>query len=209
MWKASSYHGVIMRFSNSRQDGTRTPIISRANASRKDADMHDMLFRKAEKGQFCKSWIDCCEFVYVIFTLISQVLNTQTQMFFKFIVAPSSSYPIVDSLQLRCTSRWHLNVISHGCVAPCLVMVICSGLGSSAWCIYLYSSSMMTSSNGNIFRVTGPLCREFTGLWWIPRTRASDTELWCILWSVPEPTVEQTMETPVIWDAILLIMTSL
>ena len=22
---------------------------------------------------------------------------------------------------------------------------------------------MMTSSNGNIFRVTGPLCREFTG----------------------------------------------
>ena len=24
-------------------------------------------------------------------------------------------------------------------------------------------STMMTSSNGNIFRVTGPLCREFTG----------------------------------------------
>ena len=29
---------------------------------------------------------------------------------------------------------------------------------------------MMTSSNGNIFRVTGPLCGEFTGLRWIPRT---------------------------------------
>ena len=27
---------------------------------------------------------------------------------------------------------------------------------------------MMTSSNGNIFRVTGPLCGEFTGHWWIP-----------------------------------------
>ena len=26
----------------------------------------------------------------------------------------------------------------------------------------------MTSSNGNIFRVTGPLCREFTGHWWFP-----------------------------------------
>ena len=26
---------------------------------------------------------------------------------------------------------------------------------------------MMTSSNGNIFRVTGPLCGEFTGHWWI------------------------------------------
>ena len=27
---------------------------------------------------------------------------------------------------------------------------------------------MMTSSNGNIFRVTGPLSGEFTGHWWIP-----------------------------------------
>ena len=29
----------------------------------------------------------------------------------------------------------------------------------------------MTSSNGNIFRVTGQLCGEFTSLRWIPRTR--------------------------------------
>ena len=33
---------------------------------------------------------------------------------------------------------------------------------------------MMTLSNGNIFRVTGLLCRELTGLRWIPRTKASD-----------------------------------
>ena len=45
---------------------------------------------------------------------------------------------------------------------------------------------MMTSSNGNIFRVTGPLCGQFTGLRWIPRTKASDAELWCFLWSAPE-----------------------
>ena len=37
---------------------------------------------------------------------------------------------------------------------------------------------MMTSSNENIFRVTGPLCGEFTGPRWIPR-KASDAELWC------------------------------
>ena len=43
---------------------------------------------------------------------------------------------------------------------------------------------MMTSSNGNIFRVTGRLCGEFTGHRWIPRTKASDTELWCFLWFV-------------------------
>ena len=30
---------------------------------------------------------------------------------------------------------------------------------------------MMTSSNGNIFRVTGPLCGEFTGHRWIPLTK--------------------------------------
>ena len=33
---------------------------------------------------------------------------------------------------------------------------------------------MMTSSNGNIFRVTDHLCGEFTGPRWIPRTMASD-----------------------------------
>ena len=34
---------------------------------------------------------------------------------------------------------------------------------------------MMTSSNGNISRVTGHLCGEFTGPRWIP----CDAELWC------------------------------
>ena len=38
---------------------------------------------------------------------------------------------------------------------------------------------MMTSSNGNFFRVTGHLCGEFTGPRWIPRTKASNAELWC------------------------------
>ena len=67
----------------------------------------------------------------------------------------------------------------------------------------------MMSSNGNIFCGTGLLCGEFTGHQWIPGTRASDVELWCFLWSAPEPTFEQTIETSLIWDAIVLIMTSL
>ena len=37
----------------------------------------------------------------------------------------------------------------------------------------------MTSSNGNIFHVTGHLCGELTGPRWIPRTKASDAGLWC------------------------------
>ena len=48
------------------------------------------------------------------------------------------------------------------------------------------SKSMMTSSNGNIFRVTCHLCGEFTGHRWIPRTKASDAELWCFLWSASD-----------------------
>ena len=65
---------------------------------------------------------------------------------------------------------------------------------------------MMTSSNGNI---TGPLWGESTGHRWIPLTKGSDAELWCFLWSVPEQTVEQAIETPMIWDVLALIMTSL
>ena len=40
--------------------------------------------------------------------------------------------------------------------------------------------------NGNIFRVTGPLCGEFTGYRWIHLTKASDAELWYFLWSTPD-----------------------
>ena len=35
---------------------------------------------------------------------------------------------------------------------------------------------MMTSSHGNIFRVTSHLCSEFTGRRWFPRAKASDAE---------------------------------
>ena len=44
---------------------------------------------------------------------------------------------------------------------------------------------MMTSSNGNLFRVTGSLCGEFTGQRWMPLTKASDAGLGYILCSAP------------------------
>ena len=37
--------------------------------------------------------------------------------------------------------------------------------------------TMMTSSNGNIFCVTDPLCGEFTSDRWIPCTKATDVEI--------------------------------
>ena len=52
---------------------------------------------------------------------------------------------------------------------------------SGCWLIPILILLMMTSSKGNIFRVAGPLCEEFTGAQWIPLTKASDSELWYFL----------------------------
>ena len=66
---------------------------------------------------------------------------------------------------VHCT---HINC-AHG-----LILIACLVLSRSTWSNDLCSSwslHMMTSSNGNIFRVTGPLCGDFTGDRWIPLTR--------------------------------------
>ena len=54
--------------------------------------------------------------------------------------------------------------------------------------VLYFAEHMIASSNGNIFRVTGPLWGESTGHRWIPQTQSSDAELWCFLWSAPEQT---------------------
>ena len=75
--------------------------------------------------------------------------------------------------------------------------------------VTLMAKAMVTSSNGNISRVTGPLCGEFTDHRWIPPTNARDSKPWCFVWSAPEYAIDLTLETPVIWDANALIMPSL
>ena len=50
--------------------------------------------------------------------------------------------------------------------------------------------TMVASSNGNSFRVTGPLWGEFTGDRWIPLPKANNAELWCFLKSATEQTVK-------------------
>ena len=64
-----------------------------------------------------------------------------------------------------------------------LYIYICAGV---LLCCQWSCDYMMTSSNGNIFRVTCHLCGEFTGPRWNPRTKASDAEVWCFLWSTSE-----------------------
>ena len=77
------------------------------------------------------------------------------------------SEPILAQVVACClmAPRYHLN--------QCWLLI---NRVSQAWeqLHKMYSSIMMTSSNGNIFHVTGPLCREFTGPQWIPHTKASD-----------------------------------
>ena len=76
------------------------------------------------------------------------------------------------------SSSLGLNVFSlvHGLVHPILGAVA--------------TIAMMTSSNGIIFRITVPVCREFTGHRWIPLTKASDAEFLYFLSARPEQTVE-------------------
>ena len=69
---------------------------------------------------------------------------------------------------------------------PCLPRWSAASLGKWGSGKCARNQCMMTSSNGNIFRVTGHLCGEFIGHRWIPRTKVSDAELWCFLWSAPE-----------------------
>ena len=60
-----------------------------------------------------------------------------------------------------------------------LFQILSIGYHIDCVCLAMSCRRMMTSSNGNIFRVTGHLCREFTGHRWIPRTMASNAKFWC------------------------------
>ena len=64
---------------------------------------------------------------------------------------------------------------------------------------------MITSWNGNVFRVHGLLWGESTCQRWIPLTKDQQCRIWCFLWCQPK----QTFDLPVIWDALVLILTLL
>ena len=59
-------------------------------------------------------------------------------------------------------------------------------VGHVGHCCGYISGTMMTSSNGNIYCVTGLLWGESTGERWIPLKKTSDAEFWCFHWSAPE-----------------------
>ena len=105
-------------------------------------------------------------------------------------------YSSPDSAWLRNISSNNIQSIifrskrtqSHTNLYPCNIDE--NAQHSSTWWVFFTGIAanrhVMTSSNGNISRVTGPLCGEFTGHRRIYLKKASDMALWCFLCSVPE-----------------------
>ena len=111
-------------------------------------------------------------------------LFTIFKAFWKQILGSSSSHHFCsDNISwYKITSSLH-SISSEPCS---VVKLLCFGIRHVYQCSLglphghsvrpLYT--MMKSSNGDIFRVTGHLCEEFTGPLWVPHTKASDAELW-------------------------------
>ena len=107
---------------------------------------------------------------------------TETEIFkyltkFSLLAAPELSVqPVMEKKNVKMTFPFQWLNNRHYTTKQCECFTLC-----------LYTIKfMMTSSNGNFFRITGHLYGEFTGSRWIPRTKASDAELWCFLWSASE-----------------------
>ena len=98
-----------------------------------------------------------------------------------YLVAEISRLKFDDYRVIR-TGASDLKLFGGRCI------VRCTSTSSLAAFIFidLIFLNMMTSSNGNIFRVAGHLYGKFIGQRRIPLTTASDAELWCFLWSAPQ-----------------------
>ena len=119
-------------------------------------------------------------FRYIVSLLRQESCVVESDSFCNWIV----NYAMTRTLNEKwhdCTCTW-----DDSCATvfnPSTLFSLYNSLWLTKWLETV--SFMMTSSNGNISRVTDPLCHR-----WIPLTKASDVKLWCFLWSAPERTVE-------------------
>ena len=134
---------------------------------------------------FCGGSVDCC-----IMTSQIHIVTTFSPILLRMFLNWTRTF-----FRLRQVDHHFLSVKIHSVITNSTftytLWATCSfgtGLLRSQHILYMaiFQQHMMTSSNGNIFRVTGHLCGEFTGPRWIPRTKASEAELWCFLWSASE-----------------------
>ena len=124
------------------------------------------------------------------------IVQTQTPPIWPMYSHTRNSFPTNQQLYTQAHTReWH-HITPHEICTVSLwfyhlsgwIHVVNSEHRELSWC--QLCCNIMTLSIGNIFHFTGPLCREFTSHQWIPLTKASNVELWCFLWSVPEQMVE-------------------
>ena len=123
-----------------------------------------------------------CSLCFLLWSVYSETHSGMPQ---------GSLLPAVLILQQHAANQWLKQQRKISGSKAAAKYIFAKGLNTDIMADYLLMNSeaiystinMMTSSNGNIFRVTGPLCGEFTGPRWIPHTKASDAELWCFLWS--------------------------
>ena len=66
------------------------------------------------------------------------------------------------------TNESYVSISDNRCIDAGIYVI----RGTALWCLLIFH--MMTWSNGTIFHHSGHLCGEFTGLRWLPRTKASD-----------------------------------
>ena len=111
-------------------------------------------------------------------TFISQISKQRTD---RNSSTSTTQRSFIHKCEFICKNWWHVYTCSAWFVYPAAYPSCTVRLGQ-----YQTIFSIMTSSNGNIFRVIGHLCGEFTGHRWIPQKKTSDAELWCFLWSASE-----------------------
>ena len=114
---------------------------------------------------------------------VSHLNNTRFPISHKIYKAAWYLIPLMPSSEPYFGNEWKVLVLHS------VVVLIIARLSFRA-----YANGLSTEHDDvikwKIFRVTGPLCGEFTSHRWIARTKASDAELWCFLWSAPEQAVE-------------------
>ena len=138
------------------------------------------------------TWSNSCEFALLYFASCYRFAECLVSIHWMFVLMIWSIIIFLKTWQTRRNLSWSWNpvvwsnsqTVELSC--PCKFMpTLHPSYPILCWCIAKFSS-WWRHQMGTFFRITGHLCGEFTGHWWIPHTKASDAELWCFLWSAPE-----------------------
>ena len=156
-----------------------------------------MWFYKTDR--LCCQWIRCfveSNIVYSVYIMNAMSFNTSHITYKKngaCHLATIAMVTIVSSHVVKTAT--HLKTATH----MVNLDVICHRL------TWKYGTTIMTSSNGNIFSRHWPYVRGIhRSPVNFPHKASEGTFIGCFLWSAPEQTVEQTIETSVPIDIVIM-----